>query len=112
MVVPCFITFRTRLSGAGDQPVGEPVLSSNWARRCRDCPPIVVKLPPAYALFPLMHNDLTSPLALGSHKVAAPVVISMAPSRLRVCPARVVKVPPKYKILPAICIVYAKSLAP
>ena len=45
----------------GFQAVASPVVASSAAIRFRDCPPIVVKSPPAYAVLPLTANFRTVP---------------------------------------------------
>src|SRR5262245_40727028 len=85
----------------GSQGVARPLTTSNDAILFRSCPPMAVKLPPAYTVLPLTHSAYTVPVfAFGSHGVARPLDASSAAMRLRGCPPMVAKNPPTYNVFP------------
>jgi hypothetical protein len=61
---------------------------------------MLVKVPPAYTVVPLMASAETELLAFGFQAIAFPVVASNAAIYLRLCPPMLVKVPPAYTVVP------------
>ena len=87
------LTLLLAVLAFGFHAVAKPVVASRAAMRLRDCPPMVVKDPPAYTMLPLTARALTVLLAFGFHAVSCPEALICA-MKLRVCPATCVKLPP------------------
>src|SRR6266581_885077 len=70
--------FGEKPLGLGSHVVARPVDAEIAARKLRDPPPMVVNLPPAYTVLPLVASARTCKSAFGSHAVASPLEASSA----------------------------------
>src|SRR4051812_986521 len=90
----------TSLSAAGVQPeTSAPVVPFTAASRVRAVELIVVKLPPAYTVDPIIAIPKTLAFACALKDVTTPAVVT-DPRRLRFFPSIVVKSPPRYTVEP------------